>query len=94
MLPPSDSPTHSLSSPRHVTTVRLTHPPTVLARAPQFRVNFGTQPFYCSDFNYITHGCGRTLRDPNDDESDAESEAPDSEGGDDEDEDAAEKENE
>ncbi len=61
---------------------------------PQFRVNFGTQPFYCSDFNYITHGCGRTLRDPNDDESDAESEAPDSEGGDEEDEDAAEKENE
>ncbi len=28
------------------------------------RVNFGTQPFACADFNYLNHGFGRSLADP------------------------------
>jgi hypothetical protein len=66
---------------------RLFYPAISCDGKAEFRVNFGTQPFYCSDFNYIVHGLGRSLRDPNDDESDAESEAPDSEADDGENED-------
>ncbi len=30
----------------------------------EFRVNFGTQPFHCSDFQPMLHGCGSMMCDP------------------------------
>lgn len=45
--------------------------PAISADGPcEVRINFGTQPFACSDFNYLNHGLGRSLADPDiDDEA-------------------------
>jgi hypothetical protein len=60
---------------------RLFYPAISVDAKAEFRVNFGTQPFYCSDFNYLVHGLGRTLRDPEDEENEEEEEGPKAEGG-------------
>ncbi len=44
---------------------RCLYYPAISADGPcDIRVNFGTQPFHCADFNFQAHGFGMTLADP------------------------------